>query len=133
MMLSEANLKRLCTAWGSISHILERQNYRYGEQVSGCQGLRVGRRCWLQRSGMREFWGVMELFCILIVMKVTLYIWSKLMELYIVDVTLCKLRIILFKSKFSNICRYHINIQNLYFCITVIRRKWNFKMTFIIA
>lgn len=71
---------------------------------------------------MREFWGVMELFCILIVMKVTLYIWSKLMELY-VNFTLCKLRIILLKSKFSNICRYHINIQNLYFFITVITRK----------
>lgn len=37
-------------------------NYRYGEQVSACRGVRVGRRCWLQRSGMREFFGVIENF-----------------------------------------------------------------------
>lgn len=40
--VKDVTLEKLCMVWFNLSHILKRQNCRYGEQVSGCQGLRVG-------------------------------------------------------------------------------------------
>lgn len=53
---------------------LKSQNY--GEQGLGME------RVWLQRGNTREFFGLMELFSILIVVVVYLYMCFKFMELY---------------------------------------------------
>lgn len=49
---------------------LKTQNCGDGEQITGYQGLWVGRGCGY-RDSIREFFGVMELFCILSMMVVT--------------------------------------------------------------
>lgn len=58
------------------------QNYRTEEQISGCQGLGGRGRVSLQMNKMKDFEGMMEVFCILIVVEaIGLYMFVKFIEL----------------------------------------------------
>lgn len=79
------NPKKFHTAWIYLGYILKRQNFRTGEQISGCQGFRaeeVTRRGVDMDMGMNKTaWGILvvELFYILtVVVNTRTYMCDKI-------------------------------------------------------
>ena len=72
--LKKNSLKKLHMYNSIYMEFCKSKNYRNGEQINVCWGKCEG-RLWLQRCSTREFFQVIELFSILIVLKLSIHIF----------------------------------------------------------